>query len=81
MHKRFYTLVFVNDPRGRIRKLNLPGYAVPVLLVLAALGLGVLIAGAFSYGHLLLTVKDYRAVRAEREQLRAEKRTLQASQA
>jgi murein DD-endopeptidase MepM/ murein hydrolase activator NlpD len=79
MQKRTYTVILAHDPRGRIRKLKIPGYLVHLVLLAALLGLGSLLAGVASYGHLLLTLNDYQQLRAERAQLRAQNRALQSS--
>ncbi|MGH9861898.1 MAG: M23 family metallopeptidase [Candidatus Acidiferrales bacterium] len=81
MPKRLYTLVFAHDISGRMRKLNLPGYAVNLILVAALVGVGAVLAGVASYTHLLLAVTDYNQVRAEREQLRQQARVLESSYA
>lgn len=77
MQKRAYTLIFAHDAYGRVRKLRLPGYLIHLILLAALFGAGTLLAGVASYAHLLLTVTDYHQVRAERERLREQNRTLQ----
>src|SRR3989304_1366759 len=79
MQKRAYTVIFAHDPRGQIRKVRLPGYLVHLVLLAALIGVGAVLTGVASYAHLLLTVHDYRQVRAEREELRALTQTLQAT--
>ena len=81
MQKHFYTLVFVHDARGKLRKLRLPGYLVHAILLAAVVGAGALLAGIASYAHLLLTVTDYSQIRAEREELRQENRALRTRSA
>ncbi|MBI4465820.1 MAG: peptidoglycan DD-metalloendopeptidase family protein [Acidobacteria bacterium] len=81
MQKQHYTLVFVHDARGRIRKLKLPSYLVSAILVAVLIGAGTLLAGVASYAHLLLRVTGTSQLRAEREQLRQRNRALQATYA
>lgn len=79
MRKHYYTVILAHDPRGRIRKLKLPGYVVHLILLAALVGAGTIAAGVASYTHLLLTVADYRNLRGEQEQLRAQNRSLHAT--
>lgn len=79
MRKRFYTLVFAHDAGGRLRKINLPGYVVQLLLLAAAIGIGTLAVGVASYAHLLLAVADYDEVRTERTRLYQQNVTLRAN--
>jgi len=81
MPKRAYTLVFAHDAHGRVRKLGIPGYVVHVILFAALIGAGTALAGVASYAHMLWKVTDYRQVRDEREQLRAQNRALRSSHA
>jgi murein DD-endopeptidase MepM/ murein hydrolase activator NlpD len=77
--KGFYTVVFAHDSHGRIRKLNLPGSVVHLILLAALVGAGTILAGIASYAHLLLKVTNYNQLRAEHEQLAQRNRTLQAN--
>lgn len=81
MQKQHYTLVFVHDVRGRIRKLKLPFYLVYAGLLAALVGAALLLSGVASYTHLLLKVTDYEQVRAERDQLLAQNRALRTTNA
>jgi murein DD-endopeptidase MepM/ murein hydrolase activator NlpD len=79
MQKRFYAVILAHDARGRVRKLRLPGYALPLLLLTALLGAATLLAGLASYAHLLVTVTDYHKLRSERAQLQERNRLLQVT--
>lgn len=81
MQKQHYTLVFVHDARGRIRKLKLPGYLVYAILIAALVGAGTLLAGVASYSHLVLKLTRYQQVQAEREQLHQQNQALQSTNA
>ncbi|MFQ5664469.1 MAG: peptidoglycan DD-metalloendopeptidase family protein [Terriglobia bacterium] len=81
MQKRSYTLVFVHDARGRLRKLKVPAYLVHVILLVALVGGGTILAGVASYTHLLLRVTDHNQLLTEGKQLREQNRTLQATYA
>ncbi|MFQ5817993.1 MAG: M23 family metallopeptidase [Terriglobia bacterium] len=79
MQKRFYTLLISHDARGRVRKLNLPGYLVYLLLLAALIGGATVVAGVTSYGHMLLRVAHVTRVETEREELRQENQNLRAT--
>lgn len=81
MQKRFYTLVFAHGADGRLRKVKVPGWAIPLVLVAAMVGAGTILAGAASYAHLLLKVTDYNQLRAEWQRLQVQNSHLRASNA
>lgn len=79
MEKRFYTVLISHDAHGRVRKLNLPGYLVQVILVAALIGGATVIAGVTSYGRMLLRQAHLNRLQAEREQLRQENQNLRVT--
>lgn len=79
MRKRFYTVLVSHDPYGRVRKLNLPGYIIYIILLAALVGGAVIVAGVTSYGRMLLRVAEVRRLEAERQQLDQQNENLRAT--
>ena len=79
MQKRFYTLVFAHGADGRLRKLNVPGWAIHAVLVAALVGAGTILVGAASYAHLLVKLTDYNHLRAEWQRLHEQNTHLRAN--
>jgi murein DD-endopeptidase MepM/ murein hydrolase activator NlpD len=77
MNSKFYTLLIAPGAHGRIRKVKLPFYVVPLVLGLSALGLLMMAGLATSYARMLIKVSNYNTVRSEREALKQQFQTLE----
>lgn len=77
MNKKFYTLLITPGAHGRVRKFQLPFYAVPVVLALSIIGVVMLAGLATSYARMLIKVSNYNTVRSEREALKEQFHTLE----
>jgi murein DD-endopeptidase MepM/ murein hydrolase activator NlpD len=77
MDKRFYTFLIFPGVHGKVRRITIPPYAVHAALVCCAIGLLTALAMGTSYARMLLKVSDYNNVRAEREALKTQYRSLQ----
>ena len=77
MERKFYTFLIFPGVHGRLRKIQLPFYAMHVMLGLSLVGLVTLGALANSYARMLLKVSNYNNVRDEREALKTQYRTLE----
>lgn len=78
MSNKFYTLLITSGAHGRVRKIQLPFYIVPIVLVLSIVGVMMLAGLATSYGRMLIKVSNYNAVRSERESLKQQFHTLES---
>ncbi|HXH51151.1 MAG TPA: M23 family metallopeptidase [Terriglobia bacterium] len=77
MNNRFYTLLITPGAHGRVRKVQLPFYVVPVVLGLSIVGVVMLAGLATSYARMLIKVSNYNTVRSEREALKQQFQTLE----
>lgn len=77
MDKKFYTFLIFPGTHGKVHKIRLPIYAVHVALGFCLLGVSTMVALASSYTRMLLKVSDYNNVRADREALKTQYRSLQ----
>lgn len=77
MDKKVYTFLIFPGAHGKLRKIKIPTYAVHVALVFAVIGLMTMVALGTSYARMLLKVSDYNSVRAEREALKTQYRSLE----
>ena len=77
MERKFYTFLIFPGVHGRLRKIQLPFYAMHLMLGLSLVGLVTLGALANSYARMLLKVSNYNNVRDEREALKTQYRTLE----
>src|SRR5690348_17979567 len=77
MNNKFYTLLITSGTHGRVRKIQLPFYTVPIVLVLSVAGVMMLAGLATSYARMLMKVSNYNAVRSERETLKEQFHTLE----
>ncbi|HUX11309.1 MAG TPA: M23 family metallopeptidase [Terriglobia bacterium] len=77
MNDKFYTLLISPGAHGRVRKVQLPFYVVPVILGLSVIGIGMLAGLATSYARMLVKVSNYNTVRSEREALKQQFHTLE----
>jgi murein DD-endopeptidase MepM/ murein hydrolase activator NlpD len=76
MDKKFTFLIFPGA-HGKVRRLTIPPYAIHAALVFCAIGVLTVLALGTSYARMLLKVSDYNNVRAEREALKTQYRSLQ----
>jgi murein DD-endopeptidase MepM/ murein hydrolase activator NlpD len=77
MNKRFYTFLIFPGAHGKVRKITIPPYAAHGALVFCAIGILTVLALGTSYARMLLKVSDYNNVRAEREALKTQYRSLE----
>jgi murein DD-endopeptidase MepM/ murein hydrolase activator NlpD len=77
MNNKFYTLLITPGAHGRVRKVQLPFYVVPVILGLSFIGLVMLAGLATSYARMLVKVSNYNTIRSEREALKQQFHTLE----
>lgn len=77
MNKKFYTLLISPGAHGRVRRLQLPVYVVPVVLGLSIIGVIMLVGLATSYARMLVKVSNYNTIRMERTALKEQFHTLE----
>lgn len=77
MNNKFYTLLITAGAHGKVRKIQLPFYVVPVVLGLSIIGIVMLASLATSYARMLVKVSNYNTVRSEREALKLQFHTLE----
>jgi murein DD-endopeptidase MepM/ murein hydrolase activator NlpD len=70
MNNKFYTLLITPGAHGKIHKVQLPFYIVPLVLGLSVVGLLMVAGLATSYARMLVKVSNYNTVRSEREALK-----------
>lgn len=78
MNSKFYTLLIAPGAHGRVRKVQLPFYVVPVMLGLSLFGIVMLAGLATSYARMLVKVSNYNTVRSEREALKQQFHTMES---
>jgi murein DD-endopeptidase MepM/ murein hydrolase activator NlpD len=78
MDWKYYTFLIFPGAHGKLRKIQLPSYAVQLILGFAIAGVLTLAALANSYAHMLLKVNDYNTVRTEREALKTHCHSLES---
>jgi murein DD-endopeptidase MepM/ murein hydrolase activator NlpD len=77
MNKRFYTLLVSPGAHGKLRKVHLPFYVVPLILLISVIGLVMAAGLATSYARMLIKVSNYNQVRSDRETLKKQYHTLE----
>lgn len=77
MNNRFYTLLISSGAHGKLFKLHLPFYVVPLLLVFSMIGICMVAGLATSYARMLMKVSNYNNVRSEREALKKQYHNLE----
>jgi len=77
MNNKFYTLLISPGAHGKVRKVQLPFYVVPVVLGLSIIGIVMLAGLATSYARMLVKVSNYNTVRSEREALKQQFHTME----
>ena len=76
MPRRYYTFLIV-APHGKLRKVQVPFYALHLTIALSLVGMVTLAAMASSYARMLLKVSNYNDVRSAHEALKTQYRTLE----
>ncbi len=77
MNNKFYTLLITPGAHGKIHKVQLPFYVVPLVLGLSVVGLLMVAGLATSYARMLVKVSNYNDVRSEREALKKQYHSLE----
>ncbi len=77
MEKKLYTFLIFPGVHGRIRKIKLPFYLIYLALAFSAVGIVTVAALAESYARMLLKVSNYNTLRADREALKSQYRSLE----
>ncbi len=77
MDKKLYTFLIFPGAHGKLRKIRIPTYAVHAALVFCVIGVTTMVALGTSYARMLLKVSDYNNVRAEREAIKTQYRSLE----
>ncbi len=77
MERNVYTFLIFPGSHGKLRKVQLPYYAVHLLIAFTIVGALTVMALANSYARMLLKVSDYNNLRTEREALKTQFRTLE----
>jgi murein DD-endopeptidase MepM/ murein hydrolase activator NlpD len=78
MDKKLYTFLIFPGAHGKLRKIRIPTYVVHVALGFCLIGIMTMVALGTSYARMLLKVSDYNNVRAEREALKTQYRSLES---
>jgi murein DD-endopeptidase MepM/ murein hydrolase activator NlpD len=79
MDKRVYTFLIFPGAHGRVRRVSIPSYAFHGALAFIVICLTTMVALGTSYARMLLKVSDYNNVRAEREALKTQYKSLENS--
>jgi murein DD-endopeptidase MepM/ murein hydrolase activator NlpD len=74
---RIYTFLIFPGMHGKVRRITIPPYAIHGALVFGAIGVLTVLALGTSYARMLLKVSDYNNIRAERETLKTQYRSLE----
>ncbi|HUZ46204.1 MAG TPA: M23 family metallopeptidase [Terriglobia bacterium] len=77
MNNKFYTLLITPGAHGKIHKVQLPFYVVPLVLGLCVAGVLMVAGLATSYARMLVKVSNYNTVRSQREALKERYHTLE----
>lgn len=77
MNNRFYTLLISSGAHGKLLKIHLPFYIVPLLLGFSLVGICMVAGLATSYARMLMKVSNYNNVRSEREALKKQYHSLE----
>lgn len=77
MERKLYTFLIFPGAHGKIHKVQLPFYVLHLILAFSLIGITTMVALASSYTRMLLKVSDYNSVRADREALKNQYRSLE----
>jgi murein DD-endopeptidase MepM/ murein hydrolase activator NlpD len=77
MERKLYTFLIFPGAHGKVHKIQLPFYVLHLILAFSLIGITTMVALASSYTRMLLKVSDYNSVRADREALKNQYRSLE----
>jgi len=77
MRRNLYTVLICPGLHGKMRKIQVPGYILHLVFAFSVVGVTTVVALASSYTRMLLKVSDYNSMRADREALQTQYRSLQ----
>lgn len=77
MNRKVYTFLIFPGAHGKLKKVRLPSYVVHLALIFCVMGVMTMVALVNSYARMLLKVSDYNSMRAEREALKTQYRSLE----
>jgi len=77
MRDNHYTFFIASSASGRIQRVRVPFYVIPLLTVLAIVGTITVTAGMGSYSRMLWKAANYNSLRREQDNLKAQYRDLQ----
>ncbi len=77
MNNKFYTLLITPGAHGKVHKVQLPFYVVPLVLGFCVIGILMVAGLATSYARMLVKVSNYNTIRSQREALKKRYRTLE----
>lgn len=77
MNRKVYTFLIFPGAHGKLKKVQLPSYVVHLALLFSIIGVMSMVAMVNSYARMVLKVSDYNSVRAEREALKSQYRSLE----
>ncbi len=77
MERKLYTFLIFPGLHGKVHKIQLPFYVFYLVLAFSLVGVTTVVALASSYTRMLLKVSDYNSMRADREALKNQYRSLE----
>ncbi|HKS82558.1 MAG TPA: peptidoglycan DD-metalloendopeptidase family protein [Candidatus Acidoferrales bacterium] len=77
MGRKDYTFFIASNASGGMRRVRVPFYAVPLLMILACVGGITVLAGMGSYSRMLWKAADYNSLRQEQASLKQQYKQLQ----
>jgi len=77
MGRKLYTFLIFPGAHGKVHKIQLPFYVLHLILAFSLIGVTTMVALASSYTRMLLKVSDYNSLRADREALKNQYRSLE----
>ena len=77
MKRKSYTFFIASSASGGMRRVRIPFYAVPMLVLLAIVGGITVLAGVGSYSRMLWKATSYNSLRREQDNLKQQYRQLQ----
>jgi len=77
MERKLYTFLIFPGLHGKVHKIQLPFYAFHLVLAFSLVGVTTVVALASSYTRMLLKVSDYNTMRADRDALKNQYRSLE----
>jgi len=77
MERKLYTFLIFPGLHGKVHKIQLPFYVFYLVLAFSLVGVTTVVALASSYTRMLLKISDYNSMRADREALKNQYRSLE----